>query len=84
MGQNALGQSDYKIFKSALNKMMKKPDFLRVDTYFWKVNHDFMISTLIAVCNHVRYKAFDHVYISKILKVYFACFYIYWLMMSYC
>ena len=50
--------------------MMKKPDFLSVDTYLWKVNHDLMISTLIAVCNHVRYKAFDHVNISKILKVY--------------
>ena len=29
-----------------------------------------MISTLIAVCNHVHYKAFDYVNISKILKVY--------------
>ena len=34
MGQNALGQSDYRIFKSTnfLDKMMKKPDFLDVDT----------------------------------------------------
>ena len=47
-----------------------------------------MISTLIVVCNHVHYKAFDHVNISKIFKSLFISnlfvrFYIYWLMMSY-
>ena len=44
-----------------------------------------MISTLIAVCK----KAFDHVNITKIFKSLFVsnlfvCFYIYWLMFSYC
>ena len=34
MGQNVLSQSDYRIFKSttSVDKMMKKPDFLYVDT----------------------------------------------------
>ena len=36
-----------------------------------------MISTLIAVCNHVHYKAFDHVNISKILKVYLLVIYLF-------
>ena len=42
MGQNALNQSDYRIFKSTnlQNKMMKKPDFLHADTDSWKLEVD--------------------------------------------
>ena len=36
-----------------------------------------MISTLIAVCSPVHYKAFDHVDISKILKVYLLSIYLF-------
>ena len=42
MDQNALGQSDCKIFKTTitLEKMIKKPDFLHVDTDLWKLKVD--------------------------------------------
>ena len=42
MGQNALGQSDYRIFKStiSLEQNDEKPDFLHVDTDSWKVEVD--------------------------------------------
>ena len=43
MGQNVLGQSDYRIFKSTISleqKKMKKPDFLHFDTDSWKVEGD--------------------------------------------
>ena len=34
-------------------------------TYF-----DFMFSTLIVICNNIHFKAFDHVNISKVFKIY--------------
>ena len=44
MGQNALGQSDCRIFKSTdvclKKKVMKKPVFLHVDTDSWKLKVD--------------------------------------------
>ena len=42
MGQNALRQSNYKIFKStiSLEKHDEKPDFLQVDTDSWKLEVD--------------------------------------------
>ena len=45
MGQNALGQSDYRIFKStiSLEQNDEKPDFLHVDTDSWKVEVDWKI-----------------------------------------
>ena len=45
MGQNALSQSDYRIFKStiSLEQNDEKPDFLHVDTDSWKVEVDWKI-----------------------------------------
>ena len=42
MGQNSLGQSDYRIFKSTVSvgKIIKKPDFLHVNTNSWKIEVD--------------------------------------------
>ena len=42
MGQNALSQSNYWIFRSttSLEEMMKKPDFLHIDTDSWKIAVD--------------------------------------------
>ena len=50
---------------------------------------DFMFSILMVICNNIHCKACDHVNISKVFKNLvtcnlFVCFYIYWLMMSYC
>ena len=41
-------------------------------TYF-----DFMISILIVICNHVHYKAFDHVDIVKFSKIYWLVTYLF-------
>ena len=42
MGQNALSQSDCRIFKSTISVEQndEKPDFLHVDTDSWKVEVD--------------------------------------------
>ena len=50
---------------------------------------DFTFSILIVICNDIHCKAFDHVNISAVFKNLvicnlLVCFYIYWLMMSYC
>ena len=37
-------------------------------TYF-----DFMISTLIVICNHIHCESFEHVIISKVFKNLFIC-----------
>ena len=42
MDQNALSQSDYRIFKSAISIEQddEKPDFLHVDTDSWEMEVD--------------------------------------------
>ena len=42
MGQNTIGQSDCKIFKSliSIEQNDKKPDILHVDTNSWKLKVD--------------------------------------------
>ena len=42
IGEDAVGQSDCRIFKStiSLEKMTKRPDFLHVDSDSWKLKVD--------------------------------------------